>query len=44
MISLGTVALMTIMTLGLLAGPLRAEAQEATKIPQLVYFSMSSAR
>ncbi len=38
------VTLVVTFALGLLAASLRAEAQEATKIPQVVYFSMGSSR
>ncbi len=41
---LRTIGLISTLVLGLLAGPLRAEAQEATKIPQVVFFSMGSSR
>jgi len=41
---LRTIGLISILALGLLAGPLPAVAQEATKIPQVVYFSMNASR
>ncbi len=41
---LRTIGLISILALGLLAAPLPAVAQEATKIPQVVYFSMNASR